>query len=233
MTYIIGSARSDENGNIKNGAAGDQGQKTSPDMKGEVSMQAFYVHKKGWVVARLKDEQFAILLAERMRTACNNPNIGYDQNQRNGVNKYGIDTAVKTECDCSSLVRQCICEATGIDPGNFRTVNEKAALEETNLFTIFNYQSGMKLYTGDVLFTKTSGHTVIVVNGDERGIYYPKYTGSSISIVTALKAIGETDTSYTHRAKIAAANGITSYKGTAVQNLKLLSLLKKGELVKA
>jgi hypothetical protein len=62
---------------------------------------------------------------------------------------------------------------------------------------------------------------------------YPRYTGTSTSIVTALNAVGETDTSYTHRSKIAAANKITGYKGTASQNTTMLTLFKQGNLVKA
>lgn len=64
--------------------------------------------------------------------------------------------------------------------------------------------------------------------------YYPKYTGATnTSLISGLKGVGEKDTSYNHRAKIAAANGITNYKGTAAQNLKMLSLLKEGKLIKA
>lgn len=61
--------------------------------------------------------------------------------------------------------------------------------------------------------------------------YYKKYTGGSVSIVDALKAIGA-DSSKANRARIAKANGISNYKGTAVQNNKLLSLLKQGKLKK-
>jgi uncharacterized protein (UPF0297 family) len=61
--------------------------------------------------------------------------------------------------------------------------------------------------------------------------YYPRYTGTSNSIVDALYAVGA-DPSYKHREKIANANGITSYKGTPNQNVKLLNLLKAGKLVK-
>ena len=61
--------------------------------------------------------------------------------------------------------------------------------------------------------------------------YFAKYNGTSGSIVTALKAIG-VDSSYTYRAKIAVANGINGYRGTADQNIYMLGLLKKGTLVK-
>lgn len=63
--------------------------------------------------------------------------------------------------------------------------------------------------------------------------YYKKYTGDSTSLVEALKAVGVSDTSLAHRKKIATANGVKSYTGTAAQNTKMLNLLKKGKLVKA
>lgn len=62
--------------------------------------------------------------------------------------------------------------------------------------------------------------------------YYKKYTGSTDSIVTALNSIG-VDSSYSNREKIAKANGISGYSGTASQNTKMLSLLKQGKLKKA
>ena len=64
------------------------------------------------------------------------------------------------------------------------------------------------------------------------GSYYKKYTGSTDSIVTALNSIG-VDSSYSNREKIAKANGINGYSGTASQNTKMLSLLKQGKLKKA
>ena len=61
--------------------------------------------------------------------------------------------------------------------------------------------------------------------------YFKKYTGSSGSLVDALKAIGATST-FAYRKKIAKANGIKTYLGTGSQNTKLLNLLKKGKLIK-
>lgn len=61
--------------------------------------------------------------------------------------------------------------------------------------------------------------------------YFKKYTGKSNSIVDALNAIGA-DSSYAYRKKIATANGIKNYSGTAAQNTKMLALLKKGVLMK-
>lgn len=236
MAVMIGSARSDEHKKLTGGTAGDQTGR-------EVMEQAFYIHSKGWYVIRAKSDAHAEKLAERMRAACNNPNIGYDQNQRLGVIKSGIDTKTRTECDCSSLVRRCVIEATGKDPGNFTTSNERSALSKTGLFEpVKAYTSGMTLENGDILVTKTKGHTVIVTNGKSRkkaeikaagGRYYPKYTGGSNSLVDALKAVGEKETNIAKRERIAKANGITIYSGSATQNLALLKKLRNGILIKA
>ena len=61
--------------------------------------------------------------------------------------------------------------------------------------------------------------------------YYPPYTGASSSIAAALDALGA-DPSYASRAKIAAANGISNYSGSAAQNTALLELLRQGRLLR-
>lgn len=168
MGLIVGSARIDENGNLKNGKTGDQTRK-------EVSTQAYYTHKKGWYVLRAKSVAHANALATAMKQACDNNKIGYDQNERNGVitqlKKYGsLDKiATATECDCSSLVRTCIIQATGKDVGNITTANEASVLEASGLFEAKKSVTGEgMLYNGDILVTKTKGHTVIVVSGRAR-----------------------------------------------------------------
>lgn len=164
----IGSARIDENGNAQGGKAGDQKQASTPDYKGEVSLQAFYVHSKGWVVIRLKDPAQAEKLAESMIRACNNSNIGYDQARRLEILAAGTDAKTPISCDCSSLLRQCFIEATGVDPGNFTTGNERTVLKKTGLVDTFTYADGVELCTGDILVTKTKGHTVAVTDGASR-----------------------------------------------------------------
>lgn len=167
---IIGSARIGENGKISGGIAGDQKQTSVSDYSGEVSMQDFYVHSKGWIILRVKDDDIALKLALSMTTACSNANIGYDQNERLGIIKYGTESTTKTECDCSSLVRQCVIEASGKDPGNFNTETEAKSLMNTGLFDRIIYTSKTPLYTGDILVTKSKGHTAIVTEGEKRGI---------------------------------------------------------------
>ena len=206
-------------------------------MQGECSMQTFYIHSKEWNVLRPVSKKLADDIAYAMKIACNNDKIGYSQNcQRKTIDD--VNTLVRINVDCSKLVRDCIHKASHVDVGNFTTANEVAILEKSGLFQKhFKFKSLAQtpLYNGDVLVTLTKGHTVIVVSGAPRPIdkqYYPKYTGTSVSIVTGLSAVGEKDTSFAHRTKIANANGITKYNGLASQNKELLKLLKQGKLVK-
>ena len=60
--------------------------------------------------------------------------------------------------------------------------------------------------------------------------YFKRYEGDTVSIVMALKSIGA-ESSYAYRRRVAAKNDIKDYSGTARQNLYMLSLLKKGELL--
>ena len=233
---IVGSARIGENGKVTGGARGDQNQTATPDYKGEVSLQYFYESPKGYYVLRAKSDAHANKIAKKMLTACNNPKMGYRQDDRYGVIRNGVDSKEETNCDCSSLVRACVKEGAGKDPGDFTTANEAAKLEATGLFEPrISYVKGMILYTGDILVTKTKGHTLIVVEGAHRKTadlqYFDKYGGTTESLVTALETIGE-NSSFAYRSKIAAANDITGYKGTSEQNIRMVNLLKRGKLIK-
>lgn len=165
---VIGSARVDEAGKYSGGKRGDQKQTAAPDYKGEVSRQQFYVHKKGWIVLRPIDPVHARAIAQAMAMACDNPNIGYRQDDRYSVLSAGTCTAQPVNCDCSSLARLCVKEGTGKDPGDFTTANEATRLMATGLFTRLEYVPGMALQAGDILVTKTKGHTVIVIEGDDK-----------------------------------------------------------------
>lgn len=167
MGIMIGSARIDENGHISGGKAGDQTGK-------EISTQPFYIHKKGWYVLRPKSQDVAKSMGNAMLEACANNNIGYDQTNRYGIiNMLKIYKTIKaikekTEADCSSTIRAC-CIQAGFDPGDFNTQNEVSVLSKTGKFEEKKtYTSGMKLYFGDVLVTKTKGHTVVVTQGESR-----------------------------------------------------------------
>lgn len=178
MTVLIGSARINEKGGISGGTVGDQKQTKIPDYAGEVSMEPFYVWSgggvSGWVVMRPRKDADAVNIAESCRTACNNRNIGYSQRKRLQIIERGTAAIVPTDADCSSLVRQCIREATGKDTGNFTTSTEVAVLKKTGLFEEpFQYTSRTELVVGDILISGklpqgTKGHTAIVVEGKTR-----------------------------------------------------------------
>lgn len=173
MSVKIGSARIDENGKARGGKAGDQTGK-------ELSTQSWYKHSKGWRVFRAKSPEVAEKIAQDMQWACDNKHIGYDQGQRltlyNVSKPLGFNCkAVTTDCetDCSALVRVC-CAYAGIMLPNFRTPTEPAALLDSGAFielTGSKYtDASTYLKRGDILVTKTQGHTVVVLsNGSKAG----------------------------------------------------------------
>ena len=164
MMVLFGSARINENGKATGGKPGDQTGR-------EVSTQSYYMSRKGWIALRQDDPVIAVKLAEAMLEACNNNCIGYNQNKRSGVitqlKTFGSlrRIGVNTDSDCSSLVRACVIQATGKDPGNFTTANEKQKLMAAGFHEV-PIKSASDCKTGDILVTKTKGHTVIVVSGE-------------------------------------------------------------------
>ena len=79
-----------------------------------------------------------------------------------------------------------------------------------------------------VLRYNYSGPDPITIPTQKDGCFKPCGSGYT-SIVEALNSVGA-DSSYSYRAKVAAANGISGYSGTAAQNTKMLDLLKNGDL---
>ena len=184
-TVRVGSARIDERGKAYGGRAGDQTGR-------ELSTQKWYLHKKGWRVFRAVNREQALKIAADMEAACKNSHIGYDQWQRNTLYKaaepMGFDCGkVRTDCetDCSALVRVC-CAYAGIMglPGDFRTGNMPKNLLATGMFVElrgakYTDQSAY-LGRGDVLVTRTNGHTVVVLDDG------PRYEGAAETDEAAL-----------------------------------------------
>ena len=163
-TVWVGSARS------------SYGNTTPGDQNGgrEVSTEKYYVHSKGWVVLRAKDPVAREKIAVAMERACANNDIGYDQSTRltlfNNVKDFGFDpakTTKKVNTDCSALVRVCVHYA-GIEVDNFITSNEVSKLMATGGFDKFTDDAHCKssdhLLRGDILDTRTKGHTVVVLS---------------------------------------------------------------------
>lgn len=78
---------------------------------------------------------------------------------------------------------------------------------------------------------KTNISTVKPATNVSRETYFPVFKSNSCSIVDCLRSIG-VDSSYSYRQKIASKNRIANYRGSAPQNDKLVSLGKKGKLIK-
>lgn len=79
-------------------------------------------------------------------------------------------------------------------------------------------------YTGTALQNE---NLLRALQGGGSGYYKSDYKG--LSFVDGLKSIG-VDSSFANRKRIAKANGINNYTGSAIQNIKLLNMLKKGNL---
>ena len=195
MACKVGSARS----SYGNTAAGDQnGGK-------EVSTQDWYLHSLGWVALVPISDAVANDIADCMQWACDNNNIGYDQNTRNmlynAAKVYNFDVSKvtkKVNTDCSALTRVC-CNYAGIPVGDFTTGNLVDTLMKTGKFVKYTCdkycKTGDYLPRGTILCTKSKGHVVIVVKpGDKaaKPIYDKTYitiTGDSVNV---RKAAGTT-----------------------------------------
>lgn len=179
----IGSARIDENGNTVGGQPGDNNGR-------EVSTQPYYNHPKGWVVFRAKSVFVREELARAMESACANNNIGYSQPRNQSLyhaaKKVGFDLSkISTPCetDCARLVRCCIL-STGINIQDFYTGDEAWVLSENNYFKSVTINSQEDLGRGDILVTKTKGHTAIVLTSGER------YQLTTDEVQTCLRTLG-------------------------------------------
>ena len=164
MAVKIGSARS----SYGNTAPGDQNNGK------EVSTENWHLHSRSWIVLRAIDPAQRERIALAMERACDNNDIGYSQLTRNtlyeNVKSCGFDparTSKKVNTDCSALVRVCV-NFAGIKAGNFITSSEVRVLMATGAFEQFtddaHCKSSARLLRGDILVTRTKGHTVVVLS---------------------------------------------------------------------
>lgn len=179
MAVIIGSARINELNEKEGGQPGDQNGR-------EVATENWYLHSKGWVVIRAKDPSVRAKIAQNMRYICANDNIGYSYwnacyGLLNESKKYGYDASkVKVKCDtnCAKSVVCCIRYA-GVNVDDFYTGIEVEVCKKTNAFHILTDSkycaSSDYLLEGDILVTKTSGHTVVVLTDGPKAKEYLPY----------------------------------------------------------
>ena len=168
---LIGSARINENGMISGGAPGDQTGR-------ECATDEWYLHQLGWYVARAKDPKVREKIAQNMEYICANDNIGYDQPRDQSLYRasqpYGFDASkvtVKCDTDCARAIRVCVLYA-GIDCPDFYTATEIKTLEKTGAFDILKDEkycnSPDYLLRGDILCTRSKGHTAAVLNNGDK-----------------------------------------------------------------
>lgn len=174
MAVLIGAARMDENGKAHGGKAGDQTGR-------EVSTRNWY--SNNWRIFRARDLNHALRIAQAMRAACDNALIGYDQWQRTSLRMLAKNLtpaywpgSVRTACetDCSDLVHTCVAYAVGKDPfpTDFNTATEPDALLKSGYFvelvdTKYTDQDAY-LMAGDILCTRTKGHTAVVLSNGSK-----------------------------------------------------------------
>lgn len=181
VTVKVGSARIDENGRAGGGRAGDQTGK-------EVAIENWYYHSLGWYVLRAKDSAKREKIAQDMEYACNNATIGYDQYQNTTLwsvaSKVGYNCKkVTTPCetDCARLVRVC-CWYAGIKCDDFYTATERTVLMNTGQFDLLTESKycnqSAYLKRGDILVTRSKGHTVVVLNDGDKA-YNDSSSGSN------------------------------------------------------
>lgn len=227
----IGSARMDENGKISGGKAGDQTGK-------EVSTQDWYLHSKGWYVLRAKDAAAREVIARSMQAACDNPMIGYDQGQNmslfNAAKPYDFDVSkvrVPCETDCAKLVRVCVLSAR-ISCDDFYTANEAATLKKTGQFTQYTTDKYCKssdyLMRGDILVTRSKGHTAVVLSNGS------KVSGTTTNAGTAANtAVKTQDALYRDASYKGVYRAITdvNLRTGAGTSHKIIAVVKAGKQV--
>lgn len=167
MAVRIGHASMGENG-IKNNKAGDSTGK-------EVCIRSWY--NKPWqYVLRCKDRAKANAMAEFCKQICACDKVGYDQNDRNTLEKqlmahnWNINAIEPCECDCSSFMVVCAMSQgiaikhNGTNAPN--TSSMRKAFEQTGMFEVLSNSkyltSDTHLLKGDILL-KEGSHTAMAL----------------------------------------------------------------------
>lgn len=249
-------ASQDENGKARGGATGDQTKKEVKVGEWYDFGQSFVIRCKdevdGAVIAEV-----AVALAQN---DCIGYDQGDRTSLYEELKKLDWDyNKLKTKCetDCSAFAAVC-CNVAGIAVSkDVYSGNIVDACKKTGKFLILTDKkyltSDIYLKEGDILVAP--GHHVIVCCADgskvksdsdevkpepsksnttvsARKQYFSMYIGTSSSIIDALADVGCKDTSLTYRKKIALANSVKNYTGSAEQNTALLHTLKHGHLIR-
>lgn len=164
MAVMFSGASIDERGKISGGVAGDQTGK-------EVRTTSAYNHKLGWRIFRHPNANTAKWIGLNAKAMADNNNFGYDQGQRTtgytACKNAGWEPKnVKSPCelDCSELVRTAIACALEKDVPDFNTSSEPNVLLNLGFKEVTNWSLN-NLQLGDIVCTKTKGHTEVVSSG--------------------------------------------------------------------
>ena len=238
MPVKIGHAVCDENG-------GKIGPKPGDQTGREIRIDDWSVSGDGWdYLLVCTDKALAKKAASIMKQICNNRNYGYSQPHRwdgyNSIKKSSIAEG-KGDFDCSSLVISCyIFAGLNMEPEGY-TGDLRQRFLATGKFKAYKaarYVSTDAYAEPGAMYLREGHHVCMSLDyGNKKSTttttveYYPTYTGRTGSIVDALNSLG-IDSSMTNRKKIAAANDISGYVGSASQNTRMLELLKAGKLKK-
>ena len=157
----------------------------------------------------------------------------YDSDKWNPQTKDGRTAIVKAFCERLS--------AKDYDVGVYANpdyINSKFDMKQLSQYPLWlarysaekgNYNPYMWQHSSTGKVAGITGNVDLnIMYGAPAPEYYPAYTET---LNGALNQLGITST-YEFRKKIAAANKISNYTGTAEQNIKMLSLLKEGKLIK-
>lgn len=164
---LIGGANYNEYGTLEGGKSGDQTGK-------ECAIEPWYKHAKGWYVLRAKDAMVRKKIAQDMRYICENNKIGYSYWDNcyglyNASKQYNFNASkVTTPCDTNCVKAVIVCaKYAGVNVGDCSTANEVEVFMKTGAFDLLKdskyCDKADLLVSGDILVTRTKGHTVVVV----------------------------------------------------------------------
>ena len=178
-------------------------------------------------------------------------NAGINGGKGGGVVAYTYTTPTAVEKDWQSALYYAVVDRTGLRGNRSRPLSAKDLHEcrESKMPCVL-LECGFMDSTTDtpIILTETFAENVanacveVLVKKANlkkkkkeetkpKVVYFPKYTGTSRSIIDGLKSVGA-ESSYTYRKSVAAVNSIAGYKGTSSQNTAMLKLLKQGKLIK-
>ena len=116
--------------------------------------------------------------------------------------------------------------------GTFYIYDDKVVNKRIKITTTVANCGKDRAVTGWINVSDIKNTNTTTINSNTTKVkYFPKYTGKTVSIVSALNSLKITS-NYAYRVKIAKANKIALYVGTATQNTKMLNLLKQSKLIK-